>query len=71
MKLIFELSYVVLVYNGTLGLSDSNTTQQIYTETILTHVKMQLQGRSFKIAFTTLTKRSIEKTFLAVGPMLI
>jgi ABC-type multidrug transport system ATPase subunit/RsiW-degrading membrane proteinase PrsW (M82 family) len=61
-----------LFFNGTVGYSGSNTTQPLFVETILGRILFYKKKNSdFQISFVKLTKRILEKTFSAVGPMLI
>lgn len=63
---------VSIVFNGTVPFGGSNTTQPLYCETIIGRMKhFQKNGGSFTISFVTLTKRTTEKIFSVLGPMLI
>ena len=62
---------ITLLYNGTLGMTSSNTTQPLYAETTLARAKLAQNGKSFTVKFVTLTQKTVEQTFAAVGPMMI
>jgi ABC-type multidrug transport system ATPase subunit len=63
---------IILVFNGTVPFSASNATQPLYTEAILGRIMVQHQlGGEFTISFVTLMKKTLEKIFSVIGPMLI